>query len=76
MAGRQVHTTYSKQAGNWRNISAGSSRPAKVYATKAQAQAVGRQQAINSKAEHIIHNQNGQIASRNSYGRDPFPPKG
>ncbi|QQS18176.1 DUF2188 domain-containing protein [Candidatus Saccharibacteria bacterium] len=76
MAGKQVHTTYSKQAGNWRNVSAGSSRPAKVYDTKVQAQTAGRQQAINNKTEHVVHNQNGQIASRNSYGGDPHPPKG
>ena len=25
--------------------------------------------------EHKIQNQNGQITERNSYGRDPYPPK-
>lgn len=76
MANKQVHTTYNKVAGNWRNISNGASRPAKVFQTKTEAQVAGRTQAITNKAEHVVHNQNGQIASRNSYGNDPHPPKG
>ncbi len=76
MAGKQVHTTYNKTAGNWRNVSAGATKPAKVFDTKAQAQAAGRQQAVNQKTEHLIHNQDGKIAQRNSYGDDKFPPKG
>ena len=49
---------------------------AKVYPTKAQAQAAGRKTAINQKLEHIIHNFNGKIGSHNSYGNDPHPPEG
>lgn len=76
MASKQVHTTYNKAAGNWRNVASGASRPAKVFETKLQAQVAGRQQALNQKAEHLIHNQDGKIAQRNSYGNDKFPPKG
>ena len=43
---------------------------------KAAAQAAGRKTAINQNAEHIIHNKDGKIGSRNSYGNDPHPPKG
>jgi len=28
------------------------------------------------KTEHFIHNKDGEIASRNSYGTDPQPPRG
>ena len=76
MAGKQVHTTYKKASDTWRNVTPGASKPAKVYETKLQAQAAGRQQAINQKAEHFVHNQDGKIAQRNSYGKDNFPPKG
>ena len=76
MAGKQVHTTYNKSAGNWRNVTPGATKPSKVFETKGQAQAAGRQQAINQKAEHLIHNQDGKIAQRNSYGKDNFPPRG
>ena len=44
--------------------------------TKAEAQAKGRQMAIARKTEHKIQNQKGQIGERNSYGHDPFPPRG
>ena len=69
----QIHTIH--RPGGWGNKSAGASRVAKIYPTKAAAQTAGRKTAINQKAEHIIHNKNGQIGSRNSYGNDPFPPK-
>lgn len=76
MSGKNVHTTYSTSAGNWRNISEGASKPSRVYETKAEAQAAGRQIAINNKVEHVVHNQNGQIGSRNSYGNDPRKSRG
>jgi hypothetical protein len=76
MAKKNVHTTYNKQEKNWRNISEGATKPSKVYDTKAEAQAAGRQQAIKNKSEHLIHNQGGKISQRNSYGNDDFPPRG
>ncbi len=76
MSSKNIHTTYNKSAGNWRNIREGASKPSKVYETKAEAQAEGRQIAVNQKTEHLIHNQDGKISQRNSYGNDDFPPKG
>jgi len=76
MSAKNVHTTYNKEAENWRNISEGASRPAKVYDTKAEAVAAGRQTAINRGVEQLIHNENGQIGYRNSYGNDPVESKG
>lgn len=70
----QIHTV-SRRDG-WGNLKAGASRVGKIYPTKAAAQAAGRQSAIKQHAEHIVHNKNGQIGSRNSYGKDPFPPRG
>ena len=71
---KQIHTV--RRPGGWGNKSAGASRVSKVYSTKAAAQAAGRKTAINQKAEHIVHNMDGKISSRNSYGHDPHPPKG
>ena len=76
MARNNIHTTYSKSAGNWRNIREGASRPARTYETKAEAQADGRRMAISQKSEHLIHNQDSKISQRNSYGGDKFPPQG
>lgn len=74
MARNQIHTV--RRAGGWGNIKAGGSKASKIYSTKTAAQAAGRKTAINQKAEHIIHNMNGRIGSRNSYGNDPHPPRG
>lgn len=35
-----------------------------------------REIAINQRSEVLIHGENGRIRERNSYGNDPFPPKG
>ncbi|MBO9102423.1 DUF2188 domain-containing protein, partial [Rhizobium sp. L74/93] len=32
--------------------------------------------AINQQSEVVIHRPNGQIRDKDSYGRDPFPPRG
>jgi hypothetical protein len=70
----QIHTVH--RPNGWANIKPGAARPAKVFDTKAEAQAAGRKTAINQHAEHIVHNKDGKISEHNSYGNDPFPPKG
>jgi hypothetical protein len=70
----QIHTVH--RPNGWGNIKAGGSRPAKIYPTKADAQTAGRQTAINQQAEHIIHNLDGKISAKNSYGDDPRDVKG
>lgn len=75
---KQVHTTYNKATHSWGNVQAGKTKSpsAPSYSTKSAAQSAGRQQAKSLGAEHVIHKQNGKIGQRNSYGKDPFPPKG
>ena len=46
-----------------------------THNNKADAQAEGRRQAIQNQTEHAVHNKNGQIGTKNSYGGDPNPPK-
>lgn len=41
------------------------------HSTKGDAVAQGRAQAQRDKTEHVIHNQDGAISERNSYGDDP-----
>ncbi len=66
-----IHTTYNGEAKNWRNISEGSTRPVAIYPTKQEATAAGREIAMSRRVEQLIHNKNGQIKDRNSYGHDP-----
>lgn len=44
--------------------------------TQGQAIRIGQQIAENQGSELFIHGRNGQIRERNSYGNDPFPPRG
>ncbi|HEV2592210.1 MAG TPA: DUF2188 domain-containing protein [Gaiellaceae bacterium] len=42
-----------------------------AHATKEEAVAAARTRAQADKTEHVIHNQDGTISERNSYGNDP-----
>ena len=62
--------------GGWQNKVEGNQRASNVAPTKAVAQAKGREMAKERATEHKIQNQKGRITERNSYGNDPYPPKG
>ena len=62
--------------GGWQVKGAGNSRATKRTATQAEAIAVARSIAINQNSEILIHGKNGRIRARDSYGNDPFPPRG
>jgi len=69
-----VHTV--PHGNGWANRREGSDRVSKTFPTKSDAQAAGRETARNDKTEHVIHKKDGTIGERNSYGNDPYPPKG
>jgi hypothetical protein len=70
MADGFVHTVYKN--GQWTNTIEGQDGGgSQSYSTKEEAQAAGRDRARRDKTEHVIHNQDGEIAERNSYGNDP-----
>ena len=70
MAEGYVHTTYAD--GRWANaIEGGDGAPLGTYETKDAATRAGRGEARRRHTEHVIHNQDGTIAERNSYGDDP-----
>lgn len=48
----------------------------KIADTQYEAIDIAREIAINQNSELLIHGRNGRIRERNSYGGDPFPPKG
>lgn len=62
--------------GQWAVQGARNSRATSVHETQAEAIAAAREIAINRQSEVVIHRPNGQIRDSNSYGNDPFPPKG
>ena len=65
-----VHTV--PKDGNWVNkIEGEESTLPGVHATKLVAVAAGRDEAIQRRTEHVIHDEDGSIGERNSYGGDP-----
>ncbi|MEA1961455.1 MAG: DUF2188 domain-containing protein [Bacillota bacterium] len=72
---KAIHTVPNAKGG-WDNKRQGSDRTVSHADTKIEAVKSGREQAIKDNTEHIIHNKNGQFGARNSYGNDPFPPRG
>ena len=64
-----VETYYA--ADTWHSRVEGENDPFDSGGTKAEQVAKGREEARSRKVEHIIKNETGQIAERNSYGHDP-----
>lgn len=74
MTGKNQHIV--PHADGWALRGEGNQRVSSVHDTQQQAIEAGRQTAINQGTELLVHGRNGQIRERNSYGKDPFPPKG
>lgn len=68
-------STYNED-GSWKSKVEGNQRASSVGGTKAEQQAQGRQMAQDRGVEHTVRKLNGQIGEKNSYGKDPNPPKG
>ncbi|WP_430246198.1 DUF2188 domain-containing protein [Neorhizobium sp. DAR64861/K0K2] len=62
--------------GEWAVRGAGNERVTSTHGTQADAAAAARKIAINQQSEVVIHRPNGQIRDKDTYGRDPFPPRG
>ena len=70
MAQGFVHTVH--RDGRWVNSVEGDQAPLPdSFDTKEDAVEAGRAEARRRQTEHVIHDQNGAIAERNSYGSDP-----
>lgn len=70
MAEGFVHTVHAE--GRWTNTIEGEEGTVLgAFFTKEEAVQSGRGEARRRQTEHVIHNEDGSIAERNSYGRDP-----
>lgn len=74
MAGKNQHVV--PHAGGWAVRGAGNSRVSSVHTTQSGAAQAARSSARSQGSEILIHGRNGQIRERDSYGSDPYPPKG
>jgi hypothetical protein len=69
MAKGFIHTVYKND--QWINEVEEGDAFGGTHATKEAAVSAGRARAQQDKTEHVIHNQDGVIAERNSHGNDP-----
>ena len=68
----EVHTV-PKSTGGWANKVSG--QTVTQHRTKDNAVHQGRTIARQLGTEHAIHNRDGKIGEKNSYGNDPIPPR-
>ena len=73
--GKNQHVTPHPNGG-WQVKGSGNSRATARTNTQSDAISIARGIAINQQSEVVVHRPNGQIRDKNSYGSDPFPPKG
>ena len=72
--GKNQHVVPTR--GRWGIKGEGNSRLTSTFDRQSDAIAAARQISRNQSSELIIHGRNGQIRERDSYGNDPFPPRG
>jgi Uncharacterized protein conserved in bacteria (DUF2188) len=64
-----IHTVH--RDGQWLNEIEGKGPIRGKHERKTEAVEAGRARAKRDKIEHVIHNRDGKISGRNSYGSDP-----
>ncbi len=62
--------------GKWAVRKAGANSATRVYTTQREAISEARKIARNQGTELYIHGRDGRIRERDSYGNDPYPPRG
>ena len=71
---KNQHVT--KHEDGWQVKGAGNSKATRVVDTQKEAQSIAREIAKNQQSEVVIHGRDGRIRAKDSYGNDPYPPRG
>jgi hypothetical protein len=74
MAKKNVHVT--PHGDKWAVMREGNKRASSLHNTQKEAEKAGRQAARKDKTEFFLHNRQGEIRQRDSYGSDPRSRKG
>ncbi|EGR1309020.1 DUF2188 domain-containing protein [Vibrio sinaloensis] len=72
--GKNQHVV--KRPDGWAVRGENNSRDTSHHRTQEEARLAAREIAKNQKSEVVIHGRDGRIRDKDSYGNDPFPPKG
>ena len=70
---KNVHVV--PREGQWAVKKEGNQRATSIHRTQSNAIDTAREAARAEKSELVIHDRNGRIRNKNSYGNDPFPPR-
>jgi hypothetical protein len=73
MTKKNIHTVYNKERKMWETKKEGQNKPLASSRTKLKAQEKSIKEAKKLKVEHVIHNKDGKISDKDSYGNDPCP---
>ena len=76
MSGKNQWVVPINGGDQWGVRGEGNDRLTSIHDTQQQAIDRARDIAINQQSEMCSQGRDGQIRERNSYGDDPFPPKG
>ncbi len=68
---KNIHVVYDAEAKNWSVKQEGCIEMEKSAKLKADAVKLGRAWAKEEKVELVIHNRNGKISDKDSFGNDP-----
>lgn len=60
----------------WAVIGEGNQKASSVHGTQKEAIGKARDTAKQQGTELLVHGKDGHIRARDSYGNDPYPPKG
>ncbi len=75
MSKKNIHTVYNSDRGMWETKKEGQQKPVSSSHTKETAEEKSIREAKKAGVEHVIHNKDGKISDKDSYGKDPNPPK-
>lgn len=72
---KNIHTVFNRDRKMWETKEEKTEKPLKSARTKEQAMENSIKAAKERKVEHVIHNKDGKISDKDSYGKDPNPPE-
>lgn len=74
MPKKNIHTVFNSDRKMWETKKEGQEKPLSSSHKKETAMEKSVVEAKKAEVEHVIHNKDGKISDKDSYGKDPNPP--
>lgn len=72
---KKSHHVVPAPDGGWNVKKGGTDRASKHFEKKSEAVDWGRDLSRSQKSEFVVHRRDGTIQAKDSYGKDPLPPR-